>query len=636
MTQSERIEKLIFDLESDVTDIRLEAVKMLARISDIQAISALKKAMSDRSPLIRYIAKRAVHKFEQLQQKIKLEDLNIDCETITISEYRSLLYHPEIPIRLMACAISSKLISRFKQEEIVSLLKERYGEENDVYVLSAIVSSISLIARAPDIPFLLDASRSRESRIRANAIEGFEGVSDQRVLVRVVKALTDDDARVRANAVKVLRSFKEIDLYRVVKAMLEDESLPKRASALYAVRFLNYDFACELLEEFIKKEKDNELFEKAVKLLSEISNEPIQNIDIFEDLDEKKREIVRNTALTLGLCKLEDNEFKRIRILMDNLSHKDPYIRNKASVDLLLEASHKTIHIIEEGLRSSSPFVRYICKKALKKVKTGEIDSNTSKKIIATQKKQPFITRPIKFTIILLVIVIIFSGFIYFVISRKVFEKKEKSILSRKVHKLRSQASAKTIKELKSLFKQLNQLDNKKEKLRLSKCFINKSRILNLMKISDINEKFSEIFRLSLSDEINQDYLKKYIESENLVVHFLLGLKFIEKGELNRALKRMEKVKALDEEAFLPRLFLVMLLREKNLPADFHIQRIKQGNLKYHYMDLVDLGRLKIFIPESGYFNDEEVVMLLELLVKKKKYPPFRFPVGFLKKSQQN
>ena len=56
------IENLLFDLESELEEVRVSACRILAKVGDESTLEALRKATLDTSPSVRYFAGKALER----------------------------------------------------------------------------------------------------------------------------------------------------------------------------------------------------------------------------------------------------------------------------------------------------------------------------------------------------------------------------------------------------------------------------------------------------------------------------------------------------------------------------------------------------------------------------------------------
>ena len=66
---SSEIDNQIFDLKSELEDVRITACRILFQIGDETAISSLREATKDESPAVRYFAGKALN---CLKERLKL------------------------------------------------------------------------------------------------------------------------------------------------------------------------------------------------------------------------------------------------------------------------------------------------------------------------------------------------------------------------------------------------------------------------------------------------------------------------------------------------------------------------------------------------------------------------------------
>jgi HEAT repeat protein len=145
---------------------------------------------------------------------------------------------------------SDQIISLFshKNPEIVALAVETLGKIGDPSNLSAITGL---------------CKKARHPRVKACLITAISKLAlpDDEILGIVSKALTDEDSRVRANAVEALENMKLADTARLLLPMLEDEDNRVRANVIKAL--WNKDDHDKLLTALKKMANDDNPWMKA-------------------------------------------------------------------------------------------------------------------------------------------------------------------------------------------------------------------------------------------------------------------------------------------------------------------------------------------------------------------------------------
>lgn len=167
-------------------------------------------------------------------------------------------------------AASSQIIGVFRHSnpELVALAIETLGKIGDpsnlgairnIYkpdvnprVKACIVSAMGRLALPDDdiVSFLTRALQDEDARVRANAIESIEKLDLPDVTRLLLPMLNDEDNRVRANVIKALWNKEDHDqLLEALRVMAIDDNPWMKASAVFVLDKVNIPGRLELLAD---------------------------------------------------------------------------------------------------------------------------------------------------------------------------------------------------------------------------------------------------------------------------------------------------------------------------------------------------------------------------------------------------
>ena len=201
------LENLLFDLQSDVDEVRIGACRILARIGDESTVDPLMHATKDESPEVRYFAGKALDSVTQRLQTItpsqadKTSSLTMQIEQsrFTESDFSSLLHHPDARKRIEVINNAPRISLLFDKRIVLSGLITLLGKEKNSFVLPALVRNIGLLGDAKVAFILVPYLKHEDSRVRANTVEALESLNCEEVLSHIIPLLKDPDHRVKAN-----------------------------------------------------------------------------------------------------------------------------------------------------------------------------------------------------------------------------------------------------------------------------------------------------------------------------------------------------------------------------------------------------------------------------------------------------
>lgn len=237
----------ILKKKSQYVDIRFAAIKALEKFKDDSVLTVLKKALSERNPLLRLAL---------LDTIIALGDDSV------IPLVSKELNNKDNPFRIIAANILNKIGRRHDAPRYLALLnsenqKERilairilgelgYEEANrelseqlkaeDVLVKSAALESLGKLKQEESITLLKEALFEGEvPKIRSSAVVALAGYKKSRINKYLLEALSDEDSQVREYIMSALVESEDTAVVPEVLKLLRDFDANIRLRACEAV-----------------------------------------------------------------------------------------------------------------------------------------------------------------------------------------------------------------------------------------------------------------------------------------------------------------------------------------------------------------------------------------------------------------
>lgn len=267
------IENLLFDLESELEEVRVSACRILAKVGDESTLEALRKATLDTSPSVRYFAGKALDAVrKRLSSAVSEEVISTqpDVSKITETEFMNLLHHQDEQMRVDAINQSVRLSKVVDKRILSSSLIAQLGREKSSFVLPSLIKNIGLIGDSSLAFILLPFLKHDIPRVRANTVEALDSLNCNDVFPHIIPLLNDPDHRVKANAAIALKACKGVDVLKIIRVMLKSSKVRMRDSAAFALGEIKTEESARMLTEIISHEEKYGICLKAVKSLEKI------------------------------------------------------------------------------------------------------------------------------------------------------------------------------------------------------------------------------------------------------------------------------------------------------------------------------------------------------------------------------
>jgi WD40 repeat protein/HEAT repeat protein len=202
-------------------------------------------------------------------------------------------------------------------EKRLSFNKKNSGlsEKNEDFALCVRLKKLIDFEKYGSFDELVPYLSHKNPRVRASAIEVLSLRGDVHACPFFIKALSDDDNRVRANALLALRRLEFVDTADILKEMCNSSEVATRSSVAFILRFFPPMESEEMLLELVK-DSSRSVRRVAADSLSHVSGglEDFDTCIDFNDISEFEFEVQQEDVLCQELKKeLENSDQERRR-----------------------------------------------------------------------------------------------------------------------------------------------------------------------------------------------------------------------------------------------------------------------------------------------------------------------------------
>lgn len=289
-------------LENDLTAsdeaVRLDAVKKIITLPEfaegqvVRFVRALSAPLKDSSVAVRYYAKKA---YSRLKRMVKGQDRHImlpglldfplDSATPTpeflygskdywLYEINSIDYKLRVKA-IMECA-------KFGSEVAFQRILKLAETETHEHVLATISKYLPFFKKPGIFERVVEYLKHPDWRVRANTIEGLEILNDPRAIPLMMPFLSDQDNRVKGNAVKYLVKSHPEEVRKALSDMLASPHVWMRDSAVFLAGKIDLMISEDLLLRALRDDAP-EIARKAVAALEAQARSP-RVAEALEDL----------------------------------------------------------------------------------------------------------------------------------------------------------------------------------------------------------------------------------------------------------------------------------------------------------------------------------------------------------------
>lgn len=250
------IERIVSDLQGSDEDIATYAAMNVLRLKDMKPdeirslVPELRRTTSHESISVRFFSKKALNAVRH--QMAKYPEFRHDLESIRVetmgTSWIDLLSHLE-EAETDKKLVVLDLLRDVPDPSLANATVEFMNRERDPFVIAEAVRVCGMVGDESHIPRLEPYLTHPDSRVRSNAAEALEEIGGKQVMKQILPMLDDEDNRVKGTVAKLLAKYGEHNVLHALQDMLHSVELWMRESATYALGFVPYREAEELLLE---------------------------------------------------------------------------------------------------------------------------------------------------------------------------------------------------------------------------------------------------------------------------------------------------------------------------------------------------------------------------------------------------
>ena len=394
---------LIKALKDEDPGVRQSVTVALRKFGSRESAPALIKALKDEDPGVRQSAAVALRKIRSeasIPALIELlDDRNLDVRRSAAMALRKI--SPETSISVLIKSIEDEdghnlgaaaALSKVSSEEAVPALIKAL-DDRDVAMRQLAVKTLKNIGSEEAVPALIKALDDRDVTIRQLVVKALKNIGSEKAVSALISALEDDDPNVRRSAAEGLGKFNLEKALPALVTALEDENRSVCRSVTAALKKISTEKSLSTLIENLDTDS-NYAFKVIAKMISDISPQKavteIMRVLLFSEKDvsqkasvvlmgaedmkfifELRKELesfrLQSAGASQECLKLFDDDQPVERIL-DNLTHPNPNLRDKAALHLGKIQSEKSVNYLIDALDDSVSFVRSSAAEALGKI----------------------------------------------------------------------------------------------------------------------------------------------------------------------------------------------------------------------------------------------------------------------------
>lgn len=250
------IKRILTDLVDADDDIATYAAMNVLRLKSISPeeiralIPLLRDTTSHTSISVRFFSKKALntvrhHMAKYPEFRAELESIRAETMGTSWVELLSHLEESETEKKLVVL----DLLRDVPDPSLATATVDFMTREEDSFVIAEAVRVCGMVGDESHIPDIEKYLHHSDSRVRSNAAEALEQIGGLQVMKQILPLLDDEDNRVKATVAKLLAKYGEHNVLHALQDMLHSVELWMRESATYALGFVPYREAEDLLLE---------------------------------------------------------------------------------------------------------------------------------------------------------------------------------------------------------------------------------------------------------------------------------------------------------------------------------------------------------------------------------------------------
>lgn len=290
------IDKLVFNLNAEDRQTKLEALKILAEIGDERCLDAVMGLISHSDESVRGTAREtlaAVKKKIDFSKHLQSLTGSSGGGRLTSDNFMILINDSNRDIRL-----SAVMSVRFCDASFLPQLIFRLKVESDPYVVSALVSTIGLLDDGSYAQTLGKFTYHTDARVRANAVEGLAYTASKDAIPYILLAMGDPTSRVRTNVRRALKHFPSQEVFTAAEELVLSSGIDGTRAVIQAGISLGDDMGRNLVSIVLSRTGDEQIFLDMARLVSEVRDSDLSALlrQMSRGIDPPRAKLIETVA----------------------------------------------------------------------------------------------------------------------------------------------------------------------------------------------------------------------------------------------------------------------------------------------------------------------------------------------------
>ncbi|MBI4859557.1 MAG: HEAT repeat domain-containing protein [Candidatus Riflebacteria bacterium] len=260
-------QELVFDLSSDIEEVRKVAVIWLAQVGDASVLPHLRRLTQDPSTAIRHFARRAIDTIER-RTGVRPAGAAEAPFPFDQERWQERLTAQDPAERLAAAQAFEKI----PDPSVRRLAAQLLPAESDPQVKGALLKVLGRCRDEADLPLIFRHLVETDATVRSEAVLALEGFYNQSIVDHLLPLVRDPDNRTRANVLLILGRYDEQLVVAPLTEMATSQEVWMKDSALFVARSLATPRCVELMGRMYQESlKDSYLLPKIDRALKELA-----------------------------------------------------------------------------------------------------------------------------------------------------------------------------------------------------------------------------------------------------------------------------------------------------------------------------------------------------------------------------
>ena len=246
-------------------------------------------------------------------------------------------------------------LAQIGDHKATSTLTEFYAKERNERKRSVIVAALGQIGDLTAVPTLVRALRDDDDRVKANAIESLSrlGIPNEKLLSLVLPFIKHSNNRVRGNAILAAEKPGSYDLTPTLLDMKNDPNKWTRATLAFVLHKIDHAKSLSLIIELLR-DHDKTVRKNAAYALSKKAKEAQSEI-IIKLLDDEIADVRLQGIAIIGKLRIKSAAEWLVRLFKKD---SNPSIRSAIVASLGEIGTKFDVPILVEALKDRNPRVR--------------------------------------------------------------------------------------------------------------------------------------------------------------------------------------------------------------------------------------------------------------------------------------